>query len=88
MTIEDCKPGQRVRFRQTIDRREGDWHASVEGVIEQIELQKTGSWYAHSKDNKFWLRRVRLRKDDGEITLLNVDPRTEIELVSDAPSNA
>lgn len=83
MTFDDCKPGQRVRIRHTIERRDHDWQAAVEGVIRAVELQKTGSWYAHSKDNKFWLRRIRLVKDDGEETLVNVDVRTEIELLAD-----
>lgn len=81
MRFEDCKAGQRVRIKHTIDRREQDWHTAIEGVIEGTELQKTGSWYAHSKDNKFWLRRIRIRKDDGELTLISVDPGTQIELL-------
>lgn len=86
MNIDDCKPGQRVRIRQTIERRAGDWSGVVEGVIEGVDLQKTGSWYAHSKDGQFWLRRVRLVKDDGEVTLLNVDSRTEVEVLGGSPA--
>lgn len=85
MQFEALKPGQRVRIRQKIDRRERDWQTTVEGVIAQVEVAKTGSWYAHSKDNKFWLRRVRIRKDDGEISALNLDQFTEVELLADAP---
>lgn len=81
MTVDQCKPGQQVRITHTIERRDEDWLSVTEGVIESIDLQKTGSWYAHSKDNKFWLRRLRLRKPDGEITLVNIDPYTTIELV-------
>jgi hypothetical protein len=79
MSIENCKPGQRVRIIQTIERRDGDWRCETVGVIQSIELQKTGSWYAHGKDHKLWLRRIRLVKDDGEITVLNVDRFTQIE---------
>ena len=88
MYIDKCKPGQRVRIRQTIERREGDWHGAVEGVIAGIDLQKTGSWYAHSKEGQFWLRRVRLIKDDGEVTLLNIDSRTEVEVLESGPTRA
>lgn len=87
MTIRDCRPGQRVRIIQQIDRREGAWRAAVEGIIEFIEEQKTGSWYAHSKDGKYWLLRVRLRKPDGELTTVNVDPLTRVEILQDAPAN-
>ena len=81
MTIEELKSGQRVRVTQTIDRRAGDWRATVEGVVQAVELGQTGSWYAHAKNDKFWLRRIRLRKSDGEISVLNLDAGTEIELL-------
>lgn len=81
MMISECKPGQRVRVRQKIDRREADWVGVVEGVVESVDMQKTGSWYAHSKDAKFWLRRLRLVKDDGEVMVLNIDVNSEIELL-------
>jgi hypothetical protein len=84
MTVDQCKPGQRVRITHTIDRREQDWHTEVTGVVEKVELQQTGSWYAHSKNDKLWLQRIRLRKDDGEISVINVDGRTRIELLDGA----
>ena len=79
MTAYDLQPGQRVRIVQTIDRRDRDWRTTVTGVVRAVEPQKTGSWFAHGKDDKLWLLRVRLVKDDGEVTVLNVDPRTQIE---------
>ena len=84
MTIDELKPGLRVRVTQMVDRRAGDWQATVVGVIQAVEEQKTGSWYAHAKDDKLWLHRLRLLKDDGEITVLNVDERTKLELLDGA----
>lgn len=84
MTIQECKPGQRVRITQEIERREGNWNKHVEGVVHEIKLQKTGSWYAHGKDDKLWLCRVTLRKPDGELSKLTIDPLTEIELLDAA----
>jgi hypothetical protein len=81
MTFDDLKPGQRVRVHQMIDRRAGDWSCTVEGVIQDVEVSKTGSWYAHGKDDKLWLRRIRLMKDGGELSTLNVDQWTEVELL-------
>ncbi len=81
MRIEELEPGQRIRVRQTIDRRAGDWRTIVEGVVQAIEVDKTGSWYAHAKDDKFWLRRIRMVKDDGEVSVLNVDAATEVEVL-------
>jgi hypothetical protein len=82
MTFDQLQPGQRVRITQTIDRRERDWQATVEGVIQAVELQKTGSWYAHAKDDKFWLRRIRLLKSDGEVSVIAGDARTQVELLA------
>lgn len=86
MTLDEIKPGQRIRVRMAVERNEGDWVHAVEGVVEKVTLQKTGSWYAHSKDNRFWLRRVFLRKDDGELSLLTLDQHSDIQLVADAPA--
>jgi hypothetical protein len=82
VTAYDLQPGQRVRIVQTIDRRDRDWRTTVTGVVRAVEPQKTGSWFAHGKDDKLWLLRVRLVKDDGEVTVLNVDPRTRIEALA------
>ncbi|MGE0479283.1 MAG: hypothetical protein AB7Q17_02305 [Phycisphaerae bacterium] len=81
MDTVELKPGQRIRIRQSIDRREGEWRLDVTGTIVQAELEPTGSWYAHSKDDKLWLTRIRLRKDNGELTTLTVDQHTEVELL-------
>jgi len=51
----------------------------VEGTIVGFEQQKTGSWFAHSKDHKLWLDRLQIRKDDGEIVFLNLDQYSVID---------
>jgi hypothetical protein len=83
ISYEELQPGQRVRIRQTIDRREGDWHAAVTGVVRRIDVSPTVSWFAHGKDGRLWLRRVELQKPDGELSTLNVDTHSEIELLED-----
>lgn len=81
---EMCRPGQRVRIVQRIARREGDWMVEVCGEVLSVDEQPTGSWYAHAKDDKLWLRRVRLRKDDGDITTLTVDQHTDVQVLPSA----
>lgn len=81
MTITECKPGQRVRISQEIDRREGNWRTDVVGVVQFVEQEKTGSWFASSKDGRLWLLRVQLKKEDGELTTLIVDSLTNVELL-------
>lgn len=77
------KAGQRVRIHQSIDRREGPWTNAVEGVVVSVKAEKTGSWYAHGKEDKLWLYRVRLQRTDGELTTVVVDPHTRYEILSD-----
>ena len=85
MTIQDLKPGQRVRIRQQIERREGNWRNEVVGVVEQVNMEPTGSWYATGVDDKLWLYRIRLRKENGEQTTISMDRFTEIESVISNP---
>lgn len=81
MTQADIKPGTRVRVTQTIERREGPWETEVVGTLVAAEPRKTGSWYAHAKQDRYWLVRLDLRKDDGEVTSLILDRNTRITVV-------
>ncbi len=88
ISVEELRRGQRVEISQTVGRRARPWRSTITGVIEKITEQKTGSWYAHAKDDKLWLRRVELRKDDGELTLLTLDRFSEIRLLDGAAGPA
>ncbi len=77
----DLKPGQKVRIHQEIDRREGAWTNEVVGTVVSVEAAKTGSWFAHGKDHKLWLNRIRLQKDNGELTTISVDQFTRFEVL-------
>ncbi|MBB6429094.1 hypothetical protein [Algisphaera agarilytica] len=81
-TLPELAPGMRVTVTQQVQLK--GWTASVTGVIESLEQRKTGSWYAHSKDDKLWLDRLILKKDDGEIVVCNLDPYSRIELADAA----
>lgn len=81
MSTIEIKAGQRVRVHQTIDRREGDWVRTFDATVIGFITEKTGSWNAHGKDDKLWLNRVHLKKDNGEETIITVDTRTRIELL-------
>jgi hypothetical protein len=43
--------------------------------------EKTGSWYAHSKDHKLWIDRLQVRKDDGELVYVNLDQYSSVEVI-------
>ncbi|MHC4091008.1 MAG: hypothetical protein ACYSVY_12180 [Planctomycetota bacterium] len=83
MRQELPKPGQRVRIHQEIERREGNWKHVVVGTVLESKPEMTGAWFAHSENCRLWLNRVRLRKDDGEITLIVVDQHTHCEILTD-----
>lgn len=74
-------PGTRVRVLQQMPQAKQTWSQSTEGVITRYRQAKTGSWFAHSKDDRLWLDRLELRLDDGEITVLNLDRYSVIEVV-------
>jgi len=78
---DEFTPGQRVAVTQQVPRQNGVLTERVEGVVVRTEQAKTGSWFAHSKDDKLWLDRLVLQKDDGEVVVANLGPYTNIELI-------
>jgi hypothetical protein len=50
-------------------------------VVTRFQQAKTGSWYAHARDDQLWLDRMELRRDDGELVILNLDQFTVVEPV-------
>jgi len=86
MPLPDFKPLQRVRVTQTIQTRDGPWQTQVEGQVVSCESRPTGAWFAHGKNDKLWLRRLRLEKDDGEIVDLVIDGDTMVTALDDRPA--
>ncbi len=74
-------PGTRVRVTHQQPQRDRSWTNSIEGVLTRYRQAKTGSWYAHAKDDQLWLDRLELRRDDGELVILILDQYTVIEAV-------
>ena len=66
-------PGARVEVIQQIPHRDRVWTQTIKGTIVAYEQRPTGSWYAHSRQDKLWLDRLVIRKEDGEITTLILD---------------
>lgn len=79
------RPGVKVRVTQQIAARNYALAAPVEGTIVSFEQKTTGSWFAHGRDDKLWLDRLVLRKPDGEITTLNLDDYSVVELLEPVP---
>lgn len=88
MSLDTYAPGMRVRVTQQVPRLPtagGTITTTFEGTVQAFEQQKTGSWYAHSKDNKLWLDRLVLKADDGEVIYCNLDQYTRVDVLADAP---
>jgi hypothetical protein len=80
--MEESSPvkiGVKVKVTQQITSRDAAWPTEVVGTVLGFEQRKTGSWYAHSKDKTLWLDRLTLRKENGEISVLNLDRYSRIE---------
>ena len=76
------EPGSLVRVTQQIPRRTDTYTTSVTGTVLRQERQNSGSWFARNKRDKVWLDRLLLQKADGEITILNLDSYTAVEVLT------
>lgn len=81
-SMPDYTPGKKVRVTQQVPRLRETMTTTVEGTVVESSQQKTGSWYAHSRDKKLWLDRLVLRKDDGELVYLNLDQYSHVDVLS------
>ena len=76
-------PGTRVRVTQQMPHRDKVWSSSTVGQVRRYRQARTGSWFAHSKDDQLWLDRLELLLDDGEVTILNLDQYSSITRLDD-----
>ncbi len=83
---KQLQPGALVEVTQQIVTRDKTWPNRTRGVILRYEQKQTGSWFAHSKDDKLWLDRLVLRLQDGEITSLSLDRYSQLNVVTPAPA--
>jgi hypothetical protein len=73
-------PGAHVKVTQQIAARDYSWASEVRGQVVSFQQKPTGSWFAHAKNDKLWLDRLVLRKSDGELTTLNLDDYSHVEV--------
>ena len=81
-------PGAKVKVTQQIAARNYSWASDIEGEVVEYQQKPTGSWYAHSKDDRLWLDRLTLKKADGELTTLILDAFSVVSIESPAPARA
>ena len=80
-------PGAKVKVVQQIAARDYTWTTEVRGTIVEFAQKETGSWFAHSRDDKLWLDRLVIKKADGEITSLILDDYSNVAIEA-APAAA
>jgi len=81
---KNLRPGVKVSVTQQIAARHYTLTTEVRGTVMEYEQKQTGSWFAHSRDDKLWLDRLLIRKDDGELTTLILDDYSHVEIETDA----
>ncbi len=83
-STDQFQPGTRVRITQQIPQRDGDcWVTVNDGRVVRYEQAQTGSWYAHSRNDRLWLDRLTVRRDDGEINVYNLDRYTHVDVLGE-----
>jgi hypothetical protein len=81
-------PGAAVRVTQQIPHRDHAWADEIRGTVLSYQQKQTGSWFAHSKNDKLWLDRLTLRRPDGELVTLNLDEYSRVEIENAAAPSA
>ena len=72
--------GTRVRVtHQIANAHDEPWQNTIEGEVVRFRQSKTGSWFTHSKDDRLWLDRLEVRRDNGELVILNLDQFTQVQ---------
>ena len=74
-------PGVMVKVTQQTPHRDRTWVNEVQGTVIEFSQKPTGSWYAHSKNDKLWLDRLKLKLADGELMDLNLDEFSSVEIL-------
>ena len=86
MSQNAVQVGAVVEVLQQIPQRDDVWSTHAKGTVVKIEQDKTGSWFAHAKDDKLWLDRLTLKTEDGEFVDLVLDQYSHVTVLQDAPA--
>src|SRR3954468_16357267 len=76
------KAGTRLRVTQRVRVGDREWTPQVEGVLEQEGLRPVGGMEMGGKSLYCHQPTLRLRRDDGEVTVVAVDEDTRVETLA------
>ena len=83
-TKRKLQQGTHVEVTQRIISGEQVFTCTVVGTVLSHQTEPTGAWFAHDEGGRLLLDRLRLRKNDGEETVLVLDGHTVIEVLPPA----
>lgn len=84
MIADIYEPGTRIRITQQMPFGTDGLSTTIEGIVVRYGQQKTGSWFAHGRDDKLWLDRIEIRTASGEQVICNLDRYSRIEVLDPA----
>jgi hypothetical protein len=78
------EPGTRVRVSQDVRIGAARWRTFVVGTVEDDGTRPVGGMEMGSKAHFGYQPTLRVRLDDGEVTVVAVDDQTRVEVLSPA----
>ena len=72
-------PGTRVRVTQAVRVGHRQWTTRVEGLVEGEGFRPVGGMEMGGKASYCLQPTLRLRRDDGEITVVSLDDSSQVE---------
>jgi hypothetical protein len=86
--IGQYEHGSRVKVTQFVRVGHLRWYTTIVGTVEAEGLRPVGGMEMGGKALYCHQPTVRLRLDDGEITVIALDANTQVETLSAATANA
>jgi hypothetical protein len=77
-------PGTRLRVIQRVRVGHREWTTQVEGVVEKEGLRPVGGMEMGGKSLYCHQPTLRLRRDDGEVTVVAIDEDSRVETIAGA----
>jgi hypothetical protein len=74
-------PGTRVQVVQKVRVGHRQWSTRVEGVVEHEALRPVGGIEMGGKASYCQQATLRLRRDDGEVTVVALDENSQVQTV-------
>ncbi len=75
-------PGSRLRVTQQVRVGHRQWITQVEGVVELEGYRPVGGMEMGGKASYCLQPTLRLRRDDGEVTVVAIDEETQVQDLS------